>query len=126
MKNKYFQKNIINSIYRYEARRTSLTIIKYTFLILLFLFISLFTLFAIISIFQQAYTFDLLGLFNEDFEIIKDNFKDVVFVFYEEMPKTLMFLLFITLLLFSVVLYFLIKNFSKIKNRMISLRKYFK
>lgn len=126
IEDKRFKSDIMNLVYRYEAKRTYLEVVKYAFLILIFLFTAVFTSSIVFSILKKQSTFDLLILFIEDFEIIKTYFFEVIIVFYEEAPKLLLLFIFLALILFSITFYSLSKNFTKIKNRLLFLRKYFR
>jgi len=116
---------ILKKIYGYETKKTIAGVI-FESLGLAFLIIG-FLLFGwvIVDILKEQKTFDLLQIFGEDPEVMRKYFFETISIFYWEIPKELMiiFLLFSgsLVLLISVI----IRNFSRMKNKIISLVKYY-
>lgn len=115
---------IMKALYAHEKKRTFLDILKYLLLTLGLFIIIFFLVLNIVVILNEQKTFDLFDLFSEDSVIIKMYFFDVASVFLEELPKTLTILVFFSLSLLALILYFLKKNFTKIKNRLFSILKH--
>lgn len=109
--------NIIKKVYSYEKKRTEVSILKYTTLIFLLAGSIVFLTYQIFAILYQQATLDLLEIFQEDLEIIRANIWDVLQTFYVESPLELFAVLFIFIVVLAIVLFFLTRNFSKIKNR---------
>lgn len=118
------EKSIIKKVYRLESKRTSLTIVKFLFFFCLITGLLLFAAVTTFNILQEQQTLDLLELFNQDWEIIRNYFFEVASVFYEEMPKNFFALSLLALLAFLVIFILLVKNARKIKNRLNSLHQY--
>jgi hypothetical protein len=119
------EKNILKKVYKYEAKKTYKTILilwAIFFLAQFLIFILGSTLYHVL---KQQETLDLLDLFNENFEIIKENFFDVLYVFYVESPHFLLFAFISVLLGLLATLFFGIKNFRKIKKRLSAINKFF-
>lgn len=117
------EEKIIKKVYQFEERRTISALFKYFLAILTFLLLSFFSLQVFVSILNEQQTFDLLELFKEDFETIKNYFGDVLATFYEELPKQefLVFLFFLVILAFVLLLF--TKNYQRIKNRLLLIWK---
>lgn len=125
-KSRVLEKNIIENIYRLEIKRVMLTLIKYAFLFL-FSILSIITIGTIIiRILNDQQTFDLMEIFKEDWEIIREFLPDVFYVFYTETPKDLIVILFIFTLLLILLVFLIAKNFAKIKNKVNSIIRYLK
>lgn len=126
MKNKEdLEQKIIESVYKYEAKRTFWSVLKHIFLILFSFFVLIFSISSILVLLKEQQTLDLFELFQEDSEVVKTYFFDALSVFYEELPKFLSILTIFSLFLLTLVVFFLIKNFSKIKNRFFAIKKFF-
>lgn len=109
--------NIIKKVYSYEKKRTELSILKYTSFILLLGGLIVFLTYQILMILYQQATLDLLEIFQEDLDVIRTNIWDVLQTFYAESPIELLASLFVFIVILVIVLFFLTRNFSKIKNR---------
>ncbi len=123
---KTLEDKILNKVYKFETKKTVFQVVGQVGGILIFVFLS----YLFISVFLEEIlyfnTFDVLKNLTEDFEIAKKTFFDTVFVLYEEMPKeTLLFGIISLVIVFILVLIF-IKSFVKIRNKLISLLKFWK
>ncbi|MCX7881084.1 MAG: hypothetical protein N2482_01040 [Patescibacteria group bacterium] len=125
-KGKNLEKKILDRVYRFETKKTvgEILLKGATFLFLGF------TVFILGSIFyeilKEQTTFDLLEIFSEDFEVIKKYFFETVYIFYLELPKIILILLLILISIFFYLSWQLFKNFNKIKNKVISLIKFWR
>ena len=120
---KTLEDKIINRIFRYEARKTILTLVV-EFLAILFLILAvIITGQVIFEILNEQQSFDFFQLFGENFEVVKKFFFDTVYIFYLQLPKILVlfWLLFLSGLCFLILTS--IKNFTRIKNKINSLLK---
>lgn len=120
------EQDIIDVVYKYEIKKTALSIIKYIVLISTSIFFAVILFSSVISILQEQKTLDLLDLLHENSEVIRTYFFDTLYVFYTETPKLLSILSILSVIFFIIVIYFLIKNFKRIKNKVISIKKHFK
>ncbi len=111
------ENKILKRIYNFEKRRTIWDIIKYFFLVLIGSSVVVYLVYKILSIYYEQQTLDLLVLFREDFETIRENISDVISTFYHEAPLELFGLLILFTLFLVFVLLFTIKNMDKIKRR---------
>ncbi len=120
---KNLEKKILDKVYQFEAKRTTVEILlKITVFIFLSGLIFIFAKF-FFNILKTQKTLDLLEIFKEDTEVLKRYFFDNLFLLFFELPKALLFILFIFLSLLVFLLLTVIKNFKKIKNRIKSLLK---
>ena len=96
------EEKIIKDVYKLESRQIIQTVVKFTVF------------------------FDLLELFNEDAEIIKNYFWETAITFFDETPKTnlILILIFITLILFLILL--ILQNYKKVVNKLTSLFHFYK
>ncbi len=119
------EKIILKKVYGYEAKRTYKTIfiLWAAFFVAQFLIVLISS--SIYSILKDQQTLDLLQIFNEDFEIIRENIIDVLYAFYTESPQLLLSLFIILVLTVFGIIFFVIKNFRKIKNRLKSVNTFF-
>ena len=80
----------------------------------------------LIMLLKEQQTLDLLELFNEDAEIIKNYFWETAITFFDETPKTnlILILIFITLILFLILL--ILQNYKKVVNKLTSLFHFYK
>ena len=123
---KNLEEKIIRNIYTFEAKRTYRKIFFFAFIIVALAILISFLANLAYEILRDQQTLDLLKLFGEDTEIIRENIGNVIDTFWQESPQTLLFLLFFFIMAFLTTLYLIAVNFKKIKNRIISAKKYFK
>lgn len=69
------------------------------------------------EVLKEQRSFELLNLFQEDFEVVKKYFFDNVFIFWLEVSKFLLLSLFLSLGISSAVILVVIKNFKIYKNK---------
>lgn len=115
---------IINKIYRIETKKTIGQIISEVTLIILILLSSLFIFSVIIEILNEQTSFYLFDFLRDDFDIAKDNFFSNLLLFIQELPLPLTYILIGLILLLIWLLFILLKNFNKIKNKLVSLYKF--
>jgi len=118
---KKLEKKIIEKAYQYETKRTISELFVKLFLLVLSLFSGLIIAQAIITVYIAQQTLDLLQIFSEDIEVIRNYFGDVLQTFYEETPKDLLVLLVIIIIFGFGILLTIFQNFGKIKNRIRSI-----
>ena len=78
----------------------------------------------IIEVLNDQASFDLFDFLRDDFEIIQANFLNNSLLFIQELPLTLTYILISLLLLLVWLIYIIIKNFNKIKNKTVSIYKF--
>lgn len=117
---------IIKKIYRFEAKKTTGYLLLKFFLGALFLFLTYIFSSITIEILNEQQSFDLLDFFRDDFEVIRRYFFENLFDFYQELPQPLFLLLMISILLLLVIVFVLVKNFKTIKNKLVSIYKFYK
>lgn len=120
------EKEIIQNIYTFESKRTMRNIFFFAALIIALVLLILLSAELTYEILNEQQTLALLQVFQEDLEIIKENFGNILDTFWQESPQFLLFLLFFFIMAFLTTLYLIAVNFKKIKNRIISAKKYFK
>lgn len=121
---KKLEEKIIRKIYRIEAEKTIGQIISETVSIILISLTSIFIFSVIVEILNEQTSFDLFDFLRDDFEIIRENFFNNLLLFIQELPLPLIYILIGLLLLLIWLLFVLIKNFNIIKNKLISLYKF--
>jgi len=122
---KNLENKILKKIYFWEAKR-----LTFDLFLKMILFLSSFLFFIILveillEILKQQKTFDLLIFFQEDFEVIKNYFFDNIYIFWLEIPKFVLLLIFLTLVIFSTIILLVIKNFKIYKNELKILLNWF-
>ena len=121
---KTLENKIIKKIYRMETKKTIGQIISETVSVTLIIFSSIFVFSVIVEILNEQASFDLFDFLRDDFEIIWDNLYNNSLLFIEELPMPLTYVLIGLLLLLIWLLFVIIKNFNRIKNKLISLYKF--
>lgn len=121
---KKLEDKIIKKIYRIETEKTLGRIIGEGALIIFITFSSVFIFSIIVEILNEQASFDLFDFLRDDFEIIKNNLFNNSLLFIQELPQLLTYILIGLILLLIWLLYILFKNFSKIKNKLVSLYKF--
>lgn len=121
---KKLEKTILKKIYGFEAKRTIVEVIFRIGSLILVITTGIVVASALIKQLVEQQTLDLLQLFQEDVEIIKQYLGDVLDTFYQELPKNEVILTVILLVVFIFFLLLFIKNFEKMSNRIKALKKY--
>jgi ABC-type uncharacterized transport system permease subunit len=121
---KKLEEKIIKKIYRIETEKTAGQIISKVALIILVTFSSIFIFSVIVEILNEQTSFDLFDFLRDDFGTIRDNFFNNSLLFVQELPLPLTYILIGLLLLLIWLLYISVKNYNKIKNKLISLYKF--
>lgn len=121
---KKLEDKIIKKIYKIETEKTIGQIINEAILIILIILSSMFIFSVIVEILNEQASFDLFDFLRDDFETIKGNFFNNSFLFIQELPLPLIYILIGLLLLLIWLLYILVKNYNIIKNKLISLYKF--
>ena len=123
-KNNSLEEKVMKKIYFLETRKTLMeTVIKT--LILIVLILNLWIFFDIFfSLLKEQKTFDLLSLLKEDLEVIRRYFFDNLNIFFLEIPKVILAIFLLLILLLFLFILKLKKRCIIIKNKIISLIKF--
>lgn len=121
---KKLEDRIIKKIYKIETEKTIGQIISEVSLTILLILSSLFIFSVIVEILNEQASFDLFDFLRDDFEIIRENFFNNSLLFLQELPLPLTYILIGLLLTLVWLLYVFAKNFNNIKNKLISLYKF--
>jgi len=121
---KKLEDRIIKKIYRIETEKTIGQIISEAALIILIVLSSMFIFSVIVEILNEQASFDLFDFLRDDFETIRDNFFNNSLLFIQELPLPLIYILIGLLLLLIWLLFILAKNSNKIKNKLVSIYKF--
>ncbi len=123
---KNLENEILKKVYSYETKKTFFEIFFKIF-ILIFLGLTAFVFGStVFDVLIEQRSFDFLLFFREDFDVIRKFFLDALYVFYLETPKAMFLIFTLGLICFIILVLQLIANFSKIKNRIKSLFKYWR
>ncbi|MCL4364472.1 hypothetical protein M1328_04515 [Patescibacteria group bacterium] len=126
MKNKNLEKKILRKVYKIEARKTFSYLLTRLLLGLVFLLAVILFYSTVVDILNEQQSFDLLFFYRQNFAVVKRYFLPNLFNFYQELPEPLTYLLIISIIIVLVVTAVLIKNFKKIKNKLVALYKFYK
>jgi hypothetical protein len=121
---KKLEEKIIKKIYKIETEKTVGQIISEAVLIIFIVLSSIFIFSVIVEILNEQASFDLFDFLKDDFEIIRGNFFNNSLLFFQELPLPLIYILIGLILLLVWLLYILVRNFNKIKNKLVSLYKF--
>ncbi len=121
---KKLEDKIIKKIYNIEAKKTARQIISETALVIVITLFTVFIFSVIIEVLNDQASFALFDFLSDDFEIIQVNLLNNSLLFIQELPLPLTYILISLLLLLVGILYISIKNFNKIKNKIVSIYKF--
>lgn len=121
---KKLEDKIIKKIYRMEAKKTIGQIISEAVLVIAITLSAVFIFSVIVEVLNYQASFDLFDFLRDDFEIIQANFLNNSLLFIQELPLPLTYILISLLLLLVWLLYIFIKNFNRIKNKTVSIYKF--
>lgn len=107
-----------------ETERTVSQIISKILLIILVSLSSIFIFSVIVEILSEQASFDLFDFLRDDFETIQNYFFNNSLLFIQELPFPLIDILIGLLLLLIWLLYVSVKNSTKIKNKLVSIYKF--
>ena len=119
------EKEILKKVYGYEAKKTYQTILIVWIIFMVLQFFVVLIGGALYAVWKEQQTLDLFQLFGEDFDVIRENIMDVLYVFYIESPQLLLFSFVSVLLGLLATIFFTVRNFKKIKNKLSSINKFF-
>lgn len=121
---KKLEDKIIKKIYRMEAKKTIEQIISEAVLVIVITLSAVFIFSVIVEVLNDQASFDLFDFLRDDFEIIQTNLSNNLLLFIQELPLPLTYILISLLLLLIWLLHIFIKNFNKIKNKIVSIYKF--
>ena len=121
---KKLEDKIINRIYKIETRKTIEKIISEASLIILIVLSSLFIFSVIVEILNEQSSFDLFDFLRDDFETIRSFFVNNLLLFVQELPLPLIYVFFGLLLILIWLVYISFKNYNIVKNKLVSLYKF--
>jgi hypothetical protein len=119
------EKRIIKQVYRFELKRTSLTIFRYILSVTLLILGVIMLTIAFLQVLAQQQTLAMLELFREDISIIKEQFSDVLATFWFETPKLLMMSIVVLFVLLVFIIFLGIGNWKKLRHRVVAIKKFF-
>ncbi len=118
------EKKILKKVYSFETKRTITEIILRIGSILVVIAAGTVVVVSLLRQLIEQQTLDMLEIFQEDKEIIKQYLSDVLNTFYQELPKNETIWVIILFIFFILLILFFIKNFEKINNRIKALKIY--
>jgi len=121
---KTLQKQILKKIYSFETKRTILELIVRISSIFLIVGAGTMVFIHILQKLAEQQTLDLLQLFQEDIETIRMYIGEIMYTLFEELPKFETVSVLILLIISVTLILISIKNFGKIKNKILALKKY--
>jgi len=123
---KKLEEKIIKRIYGLETKKTTIYIVSRFFLGLILLFSIILSSLSVFDLLNEQHSFDLFNFFQDGFEVTKKYFFSNLYNFYQELPQPLTYILLTSIIILLVLLVLIIKNSNKIKNKLISLYKFYK
>lgn len=117
---------IVRSVYSFETKRTSIRFAATLLALSILILIGTISWMAAYEILAERHTLDLLELFREDWEIIREYFREVFFTFYADLPKDKTAFGIIAAIGVLIIIFSLIFHLKKILHRFFSLFKYWR
>ena len=121
---KKLEEKIIKKIYRIETKKTVGQIINEAVLIIIMTLASMFMFSVIVEILNEQTSFDLFDFLRDDFETIRSYSINNLLLFVQELPFPLIYIFFALLLILIWLIYISFKNYNKVKNKLISIYKF--
>ncbi len=108
----------------YERKRSFFWLLKLSFILFVVFAVGGFFLWSTISELMQQRSFDLLSLFSEEFEVIKEYWKDTLLTFIEEIPPEKIILGIVFILIAIVILIKFRKKIKLVLTKLKNIAKY--
>lgn len=124
MKKNKLTKRVMKKIVAYEVKKTRTWFFKVSLGLLLALIIFLVSFWLTASQLIQSRTLELLSLFKDDIEIVRDYWQDTLVTVWEELPRNIIFICDASIVFLIALFIFLKKKFPFVKNMVSSLNKY--
>lgn len=121
---KKLEKKIIKGIYKMETKRTLSQIVGRVLSMAIVIISAVFIFSVIVEILNEQRSFDLLDFYRDDFEVVRHFFVRNTSLFMQELPLPLVCILILLVVALIVLIYILARNFKKLKNKLISLYKF--
>lgn len=118
------ERKILKEVYSFESKQTLLKIVLRLTAILSFTSGVVLLIGVIMETLVKQQTLDLLEIFQEDFETIRENIWNVLVTFFQEAPILEIFIVVLISFLTIVLLLHLVLNFTRIKNKLIWLIRF--
>ena len=118
------EEKIIKKIYRIETKKTVGQIINEAVLIIIMTLASMFMFSVIVEILNEQTSFDLFDFLRDDFETIRSYSINNLLLFVQELPFPLIYIFFALLLILIWLICISFKNYNKVKNKLISIYKF--
>lgn len=109
------EKKILKDVFRFEKQRTTHFVEKYLAVILLVGATLVFLLWQIYSRLVEQGTWDLLTIFQQDQEIIREYWQDTMGIFIAELPHRLTYITFVLLVILILAVIALLRNLPRIR-----------
>lgn len=111
-------------MYELETKKTGASLVAKIFLFLFFGLASVFFIQILTEVFFETGSDNVFEILQEDWQVIAKHGIDIIFSLYQEIPKPLILIILISSCISLLVLLTFIKNFGKIRYKIISLLRY--
>jgi len=118
------ERKIIKGVYFFETRQTLLQLIIRLLAIISFSLGGILLGVIIVQELRQQQTLDIFEIFFEDLIIIRENIGEVITTFFLEAPVVEIVLVIFALIATSFLVLKFIQNFSRVKNKVSSIIKF--
>lgn len=123
---KTLEDRILKKVYVMETKNTSLSLISKIMLILLSGFTAFIFTQVLVDIFIEEKTFDILEIFRENWEVVSRHLGDIAAVFFQETPKSVLAVMFVSSGVFLLAVLTFLGNFGKMRHKLAALLKYWR
>lgn len=117
---------IIKKMYVLETKKTGFSLITKTILFLFFGLLAIFFTQILTEVFFETGSDSVFEILQEDWQVVAKHGLDIIFSLYQEIPKPLILVIFVSFFISLLVLLTFIKNFGKIRYKVIALLRYWK
>lgn len=121
---KKLKEKIIKKIYIFETINTSVRIAVKSLTVLIFTALGIFLSISIYRQLVEQQTLDLLEIFSEDADIVRQYLRDVLWIVYQELPLLSIIIVLIVITGFSLIIVSIIKNFGRTGKKIKALINY--
>ncbi|MBI4973696.1 hypothetical protein HZC27_03750 [Candidatus Roizmanbacteria bacterium] len=123
---KKLEDKIINKMYVLETKKTGLSLITKTILFFFFGLSAIFLTQILVEVFFETGSDNVFEILQEDWQVVAKHGVDIIFSLYQEIPKPLILIIFVSFGISLLALLTFIKNFGKIRYKVIALSQYWK
>lgn len=124
MKESELTNKIMMKVVGYEKRRVVSWILTILVGFIVFLAIAAISLWYTAVILGQTKSLELLTLFREDWEVIREFWRETIITFFQELPTDSLIILVVSIILLLVIIIYSFKRWGRLKRKLSSIDQF--